>query len=115
MWHFFFSSRRRHTRFDCDWSSDVCSSDLGCWEEPGKQNPRSCRAQELARSRAQENERQKRKPTTSSTCEWRRGQSRVQEEVQCACNSHHTILSYIIFWKTERMAHTTKDKAKLLN
>src|SRR2546430_4244582 len=29
---FFFSSRRRHTRFDCDWSSDVCSSDLdaGC-------------------------------------------------------------------------------------
>src|SRR3990167_10970277 len=28
---FFFSSRRRHTRFDCDWSSDVCSSDL-FWE-----------------------------------------------------------------------------------
>src|SRR2546430_4782988 len=28
---FFFSSRRRHTRFDCDWSSDVCSSDLQ-WE-----------------------------------------------------------------------------------
>src|SRR5579859_5625615 len=25
---FFFSSRIRHTRFDCDWSSDVCSSDL---------------------------------------------------------------------------------------
>src|SRR2546430_1654452 len=24
----FISSRRRHTRFDCDWSSDVCSSDL---------------------------------------------------------------------------------------
>src|SRR5207237_4107888 len=23
-----FSSRRRHTRFKCDWSSDVCSSDL---------------------------------------------------------------------------------------
>src|SRR5882762_3328822 len=28
---FFFSSRRRHTRFKCDWSSDVCSSDLGIW------------------------------------------------------------------------------------
>src|SRR5260370_29661399 len=28
---FFFSSRRRHTRFKCDWSSDVCSSDLG-WQ-----------------------------------------------------------------------------------
>src|SRR2546421_574076 len=27
---FFFSSRRRHTRSDRDWSSDVCSSDLLC-------------------------------------------------------------------------------------
>src|SRR5437870_10353927 len=26
--HFFFSSRRRHTRWPRDWSSDVCSSDL---------------------------------------------------------------------------------------
>src|SRR5256886_13150323 len=25
---FYFSSRRLHTIFDCDWSSDVCSSDL---------------------------------------------------------------------------------------
>src|SRR5256886_4639533 len=32
---FFFSSRRRHTRFDCDWSSDVCSSDL-LLREPAK-------------------------------------------------------------------------------
>src|SRR5690606_20111670 len=29
---FFFSSRRRHTRFSRDWSSDVCSSDL--WRDP---------------------------------------------------------------------------------
>src|SRR5260370_10821720 len=29
---FFFSSRRRHTRFKCDWSSDVCSSDLAMVE-----------------------------------------------------------------------------------
>src|SRR3712207_8328697 len=28
MWVFFFSSRRRHTRYWRDWSSDVCSSDL---------------------------------------------------------------------------------------
>src|SRR5467141_4382346 len=29
LWYFFFfSSKRRHTRFKCDWSSDVCSSDL---------------------------------------------------------------------------------------
>src|SRR2546430_10886886 len=31
---FFFSSRRRHTRFDCDWSSDVCSSDLNGVYDP---------------------------------------------------------------------------------
>src|SRR5690625_6872078 len=28
MYYFFFSSRRRHTRWPRDWSSDVCSSDL---------------------------------------------------------------------------------------
>src|SRR2546430_8455448 len=36
---FFFSSRRRHTRFDCDWSSDVCSSDL---HTPVPENSRYC-------------------------------------------------------------------------
>src|SRR5690625_5951168 len=29
LYHFFLSSRRRHTRWPRDWSSDVCSSDLG--------------------------------------------------------------------------------------
>src|SRR5947207_4147453 len=33
---FFFSSRRRHTRSLCDWSSDVCSSDLEGTEEGDK-------------------------------------------------------------------------------
>src|SRR2546429_6684376 len=32
-WLFFFSSRRRHTRCSRDWSSDVCSSDLGTARE----------------------------------------------------------------------------------
>src|SRR5689334_23417114 len=30
---FFFSSRRRHTRWNCDWNSDVCSSDLALHAE----------------------------------------------------------------------------------
>src|SRR2546430_5740687 len=38
----FFSSRRRHTRFDCDWSSDVCSSDL---PRGAPHRPRRARAQ----------------------------------------------------------------------
>src|SRR5712692_559511 len=33
LFFFFFSSRRRHTRWNCDWSSDVCSSDLDLIQE----------------------------------------------------------------------------------
>src|SRR5205809_4603670 len=36
---FFFSSRRRHTRCSRDWSSDVCSSDLGVESLPRGSRP----------------------------------------------------------------------------
>src|SRR5256885_7440883 len=36
---FFFSSRRRHTRLQGDWSSDVCSSDLGKQYAVGSEEP----------------------------------------------------------------------------
>src|SRR5207237_2342660 len=49
---FFFSSRRRHTSFKCDWSSDVCSSDLprspselrlhACWRRRRVEQLRDC-------------------------------------------------------------------------
>src|SRR6266478_3662162 len=41
---FFFSSRRRHTRFDCDWSSDVCSSDLRSLQAEIERSMRDVRA-----------------------------------------------------------------------
>src|SRR2546421_4366180 len=44
---FFFSSRRRHTRSDRDWSSDVCSSDLG--QALGIGNRGQCGPARLAR------------------------------------------------------------------
>src|SRR5438034_10184363 len=45
---FFFSSRRRHTRSLCDWSSDVCSSDLAhSYGLPLKRLPRPPRAVSL--------------------------------------------------------------------
>src|SRR5439155_17674688 len=44
---FFFSSRRRHTRWPRDWSSDVCSSDL-------RSSPWPARAQTRRRSRTQD-------------------------------------------------------------
>src|SRR5437016_10251819 len=43
---FFFSSRRRHTRLVSDWSSDVCSSDLGEKDEnacPRRRDPSKAR------------------------------------------------------------------------
>src|SRR6185312_11152979 len=43
---FFFSSRRRHTRSDRDWSSDVCSSDLGSL---GDRRQRSAHGQQFLR------------------------------------------------------------------
>src|SRR3712207_8517948 len=41
---FFFSSRRRHTRYWRDWSSDVCSSDLGPRGSGVGIRPYECRA-----------------------------------------------------------------------
>src|SRR2546430_4296449 len=46
----FFSSRRRHTRFDCDWSSDVCSSDL-CPKPSSTATPPRCTRSRMAVAR----------------------------------------------------------------
>src|SRR5215203_6652666 len=40
---FFFSSRRRHTRYWRDWSSDVCSSDLGMSRLPETEGEKSAK------------------------------------------------------------------------
>src|SRR5207253_7484424 len=49
---FFFSSRRRHTRWPRDWSSDVCSSDL-TWRAISPQaNTRAARVNAVASSSA---------------------------------------------------------------
>src|SRR3972149_5663232 len=55
---FFFSSRRRHARFDCDWSSDVCSSDLGSdqgmWTFPDYSDDRLVLVADLMERHAQD-------------------------------------------------------------
>src|SRR2546427_4907800 len=61
---FFFSSRRRHTRFDCDWSSDVCSSDLfpmeiaarhpGWWGQPSDEESLNAHEGELLTEQLEE-------------------------------------------------------------
>src|SRR3712207_204517 len=45
---FFFSSRRRHTRYWRDWSSDVCSSDLGVKSQKTQSTHMSPREKEQA-------------------------------------------------------------------
>src|SRR3712207_7947535 len=48
--YFFFSSRRRHTRYWRDWSSDVCSSDLSSEDIPTpKRRPRASLASRSGR------------------------------------------------------------------
>src|SRR4029434_11325834 len=48
------SSRRRHTRFKCDWSSDVCSSDLKKRERERERARRSICAESLKNKRSEE-------------------------------------------------------------
>src|SRR5689334_25250192 len=50
---FFLSSRRRHTSWNCDWSSDVCSSDLGPRPRALRDLDVRRRPQDRARARAQ--------------------------------------------------------------
>src|SRR6266511_4748607 len=63
LFYFFCSSRRRHTRFSRDWSSDVCSSDLRRW------NSTLCRARDklspLLRRRARPESRPRQLPLQS--------------------------------------------------
>src|SRR2546426_7918397 len=56
MFLFFFSSRRRHTRLQGDWSSDVCSSDLrrARKERRGKAERRAAQRRSRAERRAEE-------------------------------------------------------------
>src|SRR3990167_10123701 len=84
----FFSSRRRHTRFDCDWSSDVCSSDLdrSKWKGQGRSGLRGgghARSEEhTSELQSQSNLvcrlllEKKKKPTEKERINWRMSEPR---------------------------------------
>src|SRR2546427_5528957 len=85
---FFFSSRRRHTRFDCDWSSDVCSSDLVVL--PTAHSPRNRRGPTRGhRGRAAP------APRVSSPFGGRR--AATQDRKSTRLNSSHSQISYAVF------------------
>src|SRR2546430_12512086 len=65
---FFFSSRRRHTRFDCDWSSDVCSSDLALRQVAGGRHPGEHTAQQQKKDPGK-NQNQGQRETFETRCD----------------------------------------------
>src|SRR5690242_20850867 len=99
---FFFSSRRRHTRLTCDWSSDVCSSDLRDGRPPGRDPARADR-ERLSRSA----------PRVARRVPRRR---RAQDRKSTRLNSSHMSISYAVFClKKKKNKQTNKPKAATLN
>src|SRR5690606_23428478 len=71
---FFFSSRRRHTRFSRDWSSDVCSSDLRAARAFERHDQRRLARQRARRARAQGARQRQRAIQAHRDVDGRRGQ-----------------------------------------
>src|SRR5438034_6982851 len=98
MFFFFFSSRRRHTRSLCDWSSDVCSSDLrrnrrgGIQRESG---PGTCPVSRFTR------------PQRQSVIF--QGLHRISvDRKSTRLNSSHTVISYAVFCLKKKKTQTKK-------
>src|SRR5690242_21355638 len=82
---FFFSSRRRHTRLTCDWSSDVCSSDLSCKSSRKNRTARRPTFGAWTRRRG------------GGTCRRRAGASSRRDRKSTRLNSSHMSISYAVF------------------
>src|SRR2546430_10362443 len=101
MYFFFFSSRRRHTRFDCDWSSDVCSSDLGHGEAWGPTTSMEQTARRVVEI------------TCKSTTRLRA--SRISRDRKSTrLNSSHSQISYAVFCLKKKKTTTTMTDISLL-
>src|SRR2546422_3510838 len=96
---FFFSSRRRHTRCSRDWSSDVCSSDLG--PVPST----SCQRSASLASRASRGGRKTHRRSDGSSP----GSGRDRKSTRL--NSSHGYISYAVFClKKKKNKHTNTDQ-----
>src|SRR2546430_4545118 len=105
MYYFFFSSRRRHTRFDCDWSSDVCSSDL-CASQldwvygtlrpgPDRHAPRRDRRAEKRKMRQE--------------TPWSLVKHPSEDRKSTRLNSSHSQISYAVFCLKKKKNRCRKD------
>src|SRR5438067_12235038 len=87
---FFFSSRRRHTRSKRDWSSDVCSSDLGDGICPGQQTADHCgRIGRSFRSHSFREHVESDEPVIFERALWRSEERRVGKECRSRWSTYH--------------------------
>src|SRR5438045_4986310 len=98
LFFFFFSSRRRHTRCLSDWSSDVCSSDLGDEHEAAR--------------RALRHPRRRPRPPVSSSRE-RNRPVRGRDRKSTRLNSSHLGISYAVFCLKKKKKKITTDKYQM--
>src|SRR5437763_2027988 len=99
--YFFFSSRRRHTRYIGDWSSDVCSSDLDTIHR-------------LDRSDAIERHRCRADVTIGNVGKHHTERREHRDRKSTRLNSSHRCISYAVFClkkkkKTSRESSSTND------
>src|SRR5438034_2811016 len=97
--YFFFSSRRRHTRSLCDWSSDVCSSDLG---DQHRRAVGGGRCGDLGRDRG----------AVPVRLGPGGGQARRAEpdRKSTRLNSSHTVISYAVFCLKKKKKHKENNQ-----
>src|SRR2546426_4863493 len=94
---FFFSSRRRHTRLQGDWSSDVCSSDL----------PRSIRWSGESAAAPIVEARPSLSPCAArSIARARRPRARTRDRKSTRLNSSHLVISYAVFCLKKKKKNT---------
>src|SRR5438034_1836652 len=105
---FFFSSRRRHTRSLCDWSSDVCSSDLGPPPQTINSNLGDMNVSIVS---------YRWKPLADLPSNH---DSLAQDRKSTRLNSSHTVISYAVFClkkkkKKSEKQHTKPSEQQLYN
>src|SRR5256885_8506486 len=86
---FFFSSRRRHTRLQGDWSSDVCSSDLAwCSRDRASSSITSPAAVNCTRRRSEEHTSELQSPC-NLVCRLLLEKKKIYQHMQLTMTHHH--------------------------